>query len=159
MPYPLSLSSPLQCRQTLITHWGWVTHICVSKLTIIGSDNGLLPGRRQPITWINAGILLIKPLGTNFNEILIGNIFIQENVFESVVCEMAAILSRPQCVKDGHEEVNNKSLLPKLSYNPWDFCVIALVSGHFGSDLTNACIPWNKRYNIWCYGLCQNCCK
>ena len=27
------------------------------------------------------------------------NIFIQENVFESVVCEMASILSRPQCVK------------------------------------------------------------
>ena len=26
------------------------------------------------------------------------NIFIQENVFESVVCETAAILSRPQCV-------------------------------------------------------------
>ena len=27
------------------------------------------------------------------------NIFIQENAFESVVCQMAAILSRPQCVK------------------------------------------------------------
>ena len=27
-------------------------------------------------------------------------IFIQENAFENVVCEMAAILSRPQCVKD-----------------------------------------------------------
>ena len=27
------------------------------------------------------------------------NIFIKENVFESVVCEMAAILSRPQCFK------------------------------------------------------------
>ena len=27
-------------------HWGRVTHICVSKLTIIGSDNGLSPGRR-----------------------------------------------------------------------------------------------------------------
>ena len=26
------------------------------------------------------------------------NIFIQENVLESVVCEMASILSRPQCV-------------------------------------------------------------
>ena len=26
------------------------------------------------------------------------NIFIQENAFESVVCEKAAILSRPQCV-------------------------------------------------------------
>ena len=27
------------------------------------------------------------------------NIFIQENALESVVCEMAAILTRPQCVK------------------------------------------------------------
>ena len=26
-------------------------------------------------------------------------IFIQENAFENIVCEMAAILSRPQCVK------------------------------------------------------------
>ena len=26
-------------------------------------------------------------------------IFIQENAFENVVCEMAANLSRPQCVK------------------------------------------------------------
>ena len=31
------------------THWGQVTHICVSKLAFIGSDNGLLPGRRQAI--------------------------------------------------------------------------------------------------------------
>ena len=23
-----------------LTHWGWVTHMCVSNLTIIGSDNG-----------------------------------------------------------------------------------------------------------------------
>ena len=30
-----------------LTHWGWATHICISKLTIIGSDNGLSPGRRQ----------------------------------------------------------------------------------------------------------------
>ena len=27
------------------THWGRVTHICVGKLFIIGSDNGLSPGR------------------------------------------------------------------------------------------------------------------
>ena len=52
----------------MLTHWGRVTHICVSKLTIIGSDNGLSPGRRQAIIWTNAGILLIGPLGTNFNE-------------------------------------------------------------------------------------------
>ena len=53
------------------THWGRVTHICVSKLTIIGSDNGLSPDRRQAIIWTNAGLLLIGPLGTNFSEILI----------------------------------------------------------------------------------------
>ena len=52
------------------THWGRVTHICVGKLTIIGSDNGLSPGRRQAIIWTNPGILLIGPLGTNFSEIL-----------------------------------------------------------------------------------------
>ena len=48
-----------------------MTHICVSKLTIIGSDNGLSPERRQAIIRTNAGILLIGPLGTNFSEILI----------------------------------------------------------------------------------------
>ena len=52
-----------------LTHWGRVTHICVSKLTIIGSDNGLSPDRRQAIIWTYARILLIWPLGTNFNEI------------------------------------------------------------------------------------------
>ena len=54
-----------------LTHWGRVTHINVSKLTIIGSDNGLSPGRRQAIIWTNAGILLIGPIRTNFSEILI----------------------------------------------------------------------------------------
>ena len=44
-----------------LTHWGRVTHISVSKLTIIGSDNGLAPSRRQAIILTNAGILLIEP--------------------------------------------------------------------------------------------------
>ena len=48
-----------------------MTHLCVSKLTSIASDNGLSPGRRQAIIWNNAGILWIGPLGTNFSEILI----------------------------------------------------------------------------------------
>ena len=54
----------------VLTHWGRVTHICTSKLTIISSDNGLSPGRRQAIIWTNAGILLIRTLGTHFSEIL-----------------------------------------------------------------------------------------
>ena len=59
------------------------------------SDIGLSPGLRQ------AGILLIQSLGTNLCEILceIHTFFIKENAFENVICAMAAILSRPQCVK------------------------------------------------------------
>ena len=59
----------LSCN--ILTHWGWVMHIWVSKLTIIGSDIGLSPERRQSIIWTNAGMLLIGPLGINFSKILI----------------------------------------------------------------------------------------
>ena len=83
----------------LLTHWGRLTHICVSKLTIIAADNGLSPGRRQAIMWTNDGILLIWPLGTNFSEILIE---IHSFSFMKMHLKMssgnAAILSRPQCV-------------------------------------------------------------
>ena len=47
-----------------------MTHTYVCKLTIIGSDNGLSPGRRQAIIWSNAAMLLIWTLGTNFSEFL-----------------------------------------------------------------------------------------
>ena len=52
-----------------LTHWGRVTHKCVSKLITIGSDNGLSPGWRRAIIWTNAAILLIGHLRTNFSEI------------------------------------------------------------------------------------------
>ena len=54
----------------ILTHWSRVTHIYVSKLTILCSYNGLSPGLHQAIIWINAGIVLIWTFGTNFNEIL-----------------------------------------------------------------------------------------
>ena len=44
-----------------LTHWGRVAHIWVSKRLNVGSDYGLLPGRRQAIIWTNIGIYLIKP--------------------------------------------------------------------------------------------------
>ena len=56
---------------SVLTHWGQVTHICIGILTNIASDNGLVPTRRQAIIWTNVGILFIRPLGTNFSEILI----------------------------------------------------------------------------------------
>ena len=52
-------------------HWGQVSHICIGKLTGIGSDNDLSPGWCQAIVWTNSGILLIWHQGTNFNEMLI----------------------------------------------------------------------------------------
>ena len=59
-----------EASSLLFTHWGQVTHICVNKVTAIGSDNGLSRGRRQAIIWTNAGILLLGHVGTNFSEIL-----------------------------------------------------------------------------------------
>ena len=76
----------------LLTHWGRVTHICVGNLTIIGSDNGLSPGRRQAIIWTSAGILLFGPFGTNFSEILIG---IQTFSFTKLHLKMLSAKWRP----------------------------------------------------------------
>ena len=79
----------------MLTHWGRGTHICVVKLTIIGSDNGVSPGRRQAIIWTNAGILLIGPLGTNFIEILIG---IQTFSCKKMHLKMSSAKWRPFCL-------------------------------------------------------------
>ena len=78
-----------------LTHWGRVTHICVGDLTIIGSDNGLSPGRRQAITWTNVGILLIGPLGTNFSEMLIE---IHTFSFKKIHLKMLSGKWRPFCL-------------------------------------------------------------
>ena len=53
-----------------LNNWGQVTQRSVSKLTIIGWDNGLSLGRHQAIIWVNARMLLIRISGTNFSEIL-----------------------------------------------------------------------------------------
>ena len=53
-----------------LPHWSRVTHIYISELSIICSDNGFSPGRRLSIIWTNAGILLIGPMGANFREII-----------------------------------------------------------------------------------------
>ena len=78
-----------------LSHWGRVTHICVSKLTIIGSDNGLSPGRRQAIIWTNAGILSIRTLGTHFSEILSE---IHAFSFKKMHLKMSSAKQRPLCL-------------------------------------------------------------
>ena len=64
------ISYPAADDPQALTHWGRMMHICIIKLTIIGSYNGLSPGWRQAIIWANDGILLVGTLGTNFGEIL-----------------------------------------------------------------------------------------
>ena len=80
---------------TVLTNWGRVTHICVGKLTIIGLDNGLSPGRCQAIIRTNAGILLIGPLVTSFSEILI---VIQTFSFKKMRLKMPSGKWRPFCL-------------------------------------------------------------
>ena len=88
-------------RVSCLTHSGRVTLIWIGNLTIIGSDNGLLPGWLQTIICTNAGILLIGPLGTNLSEILFGfqTFSVKKMHLQNVICEMASILSWPQCLK------------------------------------------------------------
>ena len=86
------------CRQTppiVLTHWGRVTHICVGNQSIIGSYNGLSPFRRQAIIWTNVGILLILPLGTNCNGIVID---IHTFSFNEVHWKMSSGKCRPFCL-------------------------------------------------------------
>ena len=77
-----------------ITLWGRVTHICVSKLTTLGSDNGLSPGRRQAIIWTSAVLLLIGHLGTNLREIFIE---IHTFLFKKIHFQILSGKWRPIC--------------------------------------------------------------
>ena len=73
------------CLNVLNQHWlRWWLVVCL-----------LSPGRRQAIIWTNAGILLIEPLGTNFNEILIG---IQTFSFKKMHLKKASAKWRPFCL-------------------------------------------------------------
>ena len=67
----------------------------VSKITIIGSDNGLEPTWRQAIIWTIAGKILIEQLGTNFSEILIE---VHTFSFMKMLLEMSSGKSRPFCL-------------------------------------------------------------
>ena len=102
-------------------------HIWVSKLIIIGSDKGLLHGQHQAIISNNAGILLIKPLGNNFNEMFI-NIHILS--FNQIHFEMSSGKWHPFCLSINVLTINmlvdlginllSHNILPGIfSYTMW----------------------------------------
>ena len=78
---PLTSSGLLLGYINISTHWGQVTRICDSKMIIIGSYNGMSPGRRRTTVLTNAGILSTGPMGINFNTIRI-----EVNIFHSRNC-------------------------------------------------------------------------
>ena len=67
----------------------------VSRLTNIGSDNGLAPTRRQAIIWTNTGLLLNGPLGTYFSEIWNK---IQQFSLKKINLKMSSGKCRPSCL-------------------------------------------------------------
>ena len=85
---------------TLLTHWGRVTHICISKVGHHWFRWWLVPWT-APSHYLNhcRNIVNWTPenkLEWNLNRNLY--IFIQENAFQIIVTKLTAILSRPQCV-------------------------------------------------------------
>ena len=88
-------ANDLEVHTAKLTHWCRVTHICVSKLTIIGSDYGVSPDRRQAIIWTNARLLLIGPLGKNFSEILIKVLTFS---FNKMRLKVSSAKRRPFCL-------------------------------------------------------------
>ena len=96
-----------------------VTHICVSKLNSISSDNGLSTGRCQAIIWTNAGILSNYTFGTYFSEILSGiHTFPFTNMHLKMSAKWRQFLSRPQSVKNHHESLSmaNRKFLSLNNY-------------------------------------------
>ena len=115
-----------------------MTHICVSELTIIGSDNGLSPERRQANIWLNAGLLLIEPLGTNFSEISIG---IQTFSFKKMHLNMSSAKWRPFCL-------GLNVLTPLPTYWSYIFCCTNPSKLAVGDDaLENRCRLYSR--SIW----------
>ena len=129
----------------VLTHTGRVTHMCVGELTTIGSDNGLLPGRRQAIIWTNTEILLIGPWGTNFSEILIEILTFS---FKEMCSKVSSAKWRPFCLglnvlshikgqKSSHGDLPTDTVHPEDCHGhshcpnpgPSTSCIIHFVTG------------------------------
>ena len=142
-----------------LTHWGRVTHICVSKLTIIGSDIGLSPDLCQAIIWTSAGILLIGPLGTNFSEILIEILTFS---FKKMRLRVSSAKRRPFCLglngltslvkeatweictKEQNTRQSHKNMFVYLMEDSW---LSPFELSCWGWWIIDEIVPWQV---IWC---------
>ena len=125
-----------------LTHWGPMT--ASVNWAIIGSGNDLSPIRRQAVTWINADWTPIGHLNHTSVQFKSKYIFIQENVFKNVVCQMSAILFRPHRVdygrvrqwKASREAIILCAFQSLVFYDSFD-CVMVCFS-----DDEHSCVVW-----------------
>ena len=119
----------------------------------IGSGNGLSPVRRQAITWTNADLLPIRPLGINFSEI---QIKIQNFSFMKIYLKISSAKWQPFCA--GWDELNKSvgTLMCNITLMsqrpPTD---LGLGEGH--TELTRSlsgirmlCAKCTPSGNMWC---------
>ena len=149
----LSLKQSFKSYQSrALTHWGRATHICVSKLTIIASDNGLSPGRRQAIFWNNAGLLSIGLWGTHFSEILIEILTFS---FKKRHLKVSSAKWRPFCL--GLNVLNDKMKSRGFKCNPLIFRdYFAYAPSQWETTLhCNVVSHWLGAYTKWSLNLYQ----
>ena len=123
-----------------LSHLSIVPHIVVSELFSIGSVNGLSPIWHQTIIQTKAGLLSIRPLGTNF-----GEIWTKIQNFSSRKMQMKILSAKwwPFCPGLGIDlrrttnAQHNKTSLPN-HYAEIAYCNIG---GHGASDKSSRRIP------------------
>ena len=163
-------STQTHCAYTTLTHWGQVTHICVSNIIIIGSENGLSPFRCQAIIWTNGGILLIRRSGTYLSEMVIKS---HTFSFKKMHLKMSSGKWRPSCLC--LKVLNNGKCIETVPYDV-DICHLILIHAiakiHlFCSQLTSqsVCQSISIRlsasylsmdpciyFYVWCTLLCRS---
>ena len=142
--YRCSCISWIGCNRSsqiaFLTHLPLVQQYVSVKWLSVGSDNGSAPNRRQAITWTNAGLLLIRHLGTNFNEIRIEiqNFSLMKMHLKMSSAKLEAILSRGRWVKDNITSPRDRWFNPfaghpsKTSMNDltyWDLSIHQVMAG------------------------------
>ena len=130
-------------------------YICVGKITIIGSDNGLSPGRRQAIIGTNDGILLIGSVGINFSEILIE---IHTFSFRKMHLDMSSAKWHPFCLGLNVLTWNNEHL-QQIKNGSWCCLMVPSHNLNFYWLLINEVLwysPTEENFTLWYQSIkCQ----
>ena len=111
-----------------------MAHICICNITIIGSDNGLLPGRRQAIIiWTREWSSSNRQNTSNF---------IQWNAFvKNVTCKILSIYPVSVCLTKPHRIFGDDQLSKPISVY---ICCHPVVK-----SMNHKCHPVVKSMNRW----------